>query len=41
MSFIDNVIVRTKKEKGHNKVVEKVVKHFVENDSYVEPEKYK
>jgi len=41
MSFIDNVIVRKKKKEGHNKVVEKVVKYFVENDSYVEPEKYK
>jgi len=40
-SFIDNIIVGTKKEEGHNKIVEKVVKRLVENDLYVKPEKYK
>ena len=37
-SFIDNVIVGTKKEEEHDKVVEEVEKRLVENDLYV---KYK
>ena len=40
-SFIDDIIVGTKKEEGHNKVVEEVVKRLVENYSYVKTEKYK
>ena len=38
-SFIDNVIVRTKEEKGYDEVVEEVVKMFVENDLYMKPKK--
>jgi len=34
-SFIDNVIVKTEKEEGHDKVVEEVVKILAENDSYL------
>ena len=41
ISFIDNVIVETKTEKGHNKIVEKVVRRLVENDLYIKSEKYK
>ena len=37
---MNNIIVGTEEE-GHDKVVEKVVKHLVENDLYVKPEKYK
>jgi len=40
-SFIDNVIVRTEKEKEHDEVVKKVVKWLVENDLYIKPEKCK
>jgi len=40
-SFIDDVIVRTEEEKGHNEVVEKVIKRLEENDLYVKPEKFK
>ena len=40
-SFIDNVIVETKKEEGHDKVVEKIVKKLAENDLYVKLEKCK
>jgi len=40
-SFIDDILVGTKKEEGHDKVVEEVVKRLAENDSYVKPEKYK
>ena len=28
MSFIDNVIIETETEKGHNKIIEEVVKQF-------------
>ena len=37
-SFIDNVIVETEEEKGHNEVV---IKRLAENDLYVKQEKYK
>ena len=40
ISFID-VIVGTEEEKGHNKVVEEVVKRLAENNLYVKPKKYK
>jgi len=38
VSFINN-IVGTEEEKGHNEVVEEVVKRLVENDLYIKPEK--
>jgi len=41
MSFIDNIIVKTKKKEGHNKVAEKIVKILVKNDLYVKLEKCK
>ena len=41
ISFIDDVIVGTEEEKGHNKVVEEVVKRLAENNLYVKPKKYK
>jgi len=40
-SFIDNVIVGTEEEAGHDEIVEEVVKRLVENDLYVKPEKCK
>jgi len=40
-SFIDNMIVETKEEEGHDKVVEKIVKKLAENDLYVKLEKCK
>ena len=40
-SFINDIIIRTKEEKGHNKVAKKVVRRLVENNLYVKPEKYK
>ena len=40
-SFIDNVIVEMEEEKGHDKVVEEVVKRLAENNLYVKSEKYK
>ena len=41
VSFIDDVIVRTKKKKEHDKIVEEVVKRLVENNFYIKLEKYK
>ena len=41
VSFINNIIVVIKKEKEHNKVVEKVVKRLAKDDLYIKPEKYK
>ena len=40
-SFIDNVIIGTKTEKEHEKLVEEVVRRLVENNLYVKPEKCK
>jgi len=40
-SFINNVIVGIEEKKRHNKIVEEVVKRFVENNLYVKLEKYK
>jgi len=39
--FIDNVIVETETEEGHDKLVAEVVKRLEENDLYVKPEKCK
>ena len=39
--FIDDVIVGTETEEGHNKLVAKVIKRLEENDLYVKPEKCK
>jgi len=41
VSFIDDIIVRTKEEEGHDEVVEKVVKRLAENNLYIKSEKYK
>ena len=41
VSFINNIIVETEKEKGHDKVVEEVVKRLAENDLYMKSEKCK
>ena len=40
-SFIDNVIIGTESEEGHNELVEEVVKRLTENDLYVKLEKHK
>ena len=40
-SFMDNVIVETEIEEGHNELVEEILKKLEENDLYVKPEKYK
>ena len=39
--FIDDVIVGTETEKGHNELVEEVIRRLEENNLYVKPEKCK
>jgi len=39
--FIDDVIVGTEMEEGHNELVAKVIKRLEENNLYVKLEKYK
>jgi len=40
-SFIDNIIIGTEEEEGHDELVEEVVKRLAENDLYVKLEKCK
>ena len=37
--FIDDVIIVTETEKGHDEIVEEVLKRLEENDLFVKPEK--
>ena len=39
-AFVDDVLVGTEIEEGHDKIVEEVLKRLEENDLYVKPEKY-
>ena len=41
MSFINNVIVETKTEKGYDEIVEEVVRRLVENNLYIKIEEGK
>ena len=41
ISFIDSIIVEMKTEKGHDKIVEEIIKRLAENDLYIKLEKYK
>jgi len=38
--FIDDVIVATETEEGHDEIVEEVLRRLKENDLFVKPEKY-
>ena len=38
-AFIDDVIIRTEMEEGHEELVAEVIKRLEENDLYVKPEK--
>jgi len=40
-AFINNVIVGTETEDGHDEIVGEVIKRLEENDLYVKPKKYK
>ena len=39
--FIDDIIVGIKIEKGHNEIVEEVIRRLAENNLYIKLEKYK
>ena len=41
MNFIDGIIVETKIEEEHNKIVKEVVRRLVENDLYTKLEECK
>ena len=41
ISFINNTITETEKEKGYNKIMEEIVKRLVENNLYVKSKKCK
>jgi len=41
VAFIDDVIVGTETEEGHNEIVAEIIKRLEENDLYVKLEKYK
>ena len=38
--FIDNVMIATEIEEGHNEIVEEVLRRLEENNLFVKPEKY-
>jgi len=40
-TFINDILVATDTEEGHNELVEEVLKRLEENDLFVKPEKYK
>jgi len=41
VTFIDDILVATDTEKGHDELVEEVLKRLEENDLFVKPKKYK
>jgi len=38
-AFVDDVLVETETEKGHNEIVKEILRRLEENDLYVKPEK--
>ena len=38
-AFVDNVLVETETEEGHNEIVEEILKRLEENNLYIKPEK--
>ena len=38
--FIDNMMIATETEEGHDEIVEKVLRRLEENNLFVKPEKY-
>jgi len=39
VDFVDNVLVGTRTEEEHDKIVEEVLKRLEENNLYIKPEK--
>ena len=40
VAFVDDVLIETEIEEGHNEIVKEVLRRLEENDLYVKPEKY-
>jgi len=38
--FVDNVLVETETEEGHDEIMKEILRRLKENDLYVKPEKY-
>jgi len=38
-AFVDDILVGTETEEGHDKIVEEVFRRLEENDLYIKPEK--
>jgi len=38
-AFVDNMLVGTETEKGHDKIVEEILRRLEKNDLYIKPEK--
>ena len=38
--FVDDILVGMETEKGHDEIVEEILKRLKENDLYIKPEKY-
>jgi len=38
-AFVDDVLVGTETEKGHNEIVKEILRRLEENDLYIKPEK--
>ena len=39
VAFVDDVLVRTETEEGHNEIVEEILKKLEENNLYIKPKK--
>ena len=39
VAFVNDILVETETEKGHDKIIKEVLKRLKENDFYVKPEK--
>ena len=39
-AFVDDILVETKIEKGHDKIIEKVLRRLKKNNLYIKPKKY-
>jgi len=40
VTFVDDVLVKTKTKEEYNKIIEKVLRRLEKNDLYVKPKKY-
>ena len=39
-AFVDDILVGTETEEGHNKIVEEVLRRLEKNNLYIKPKKY-